>query len=219
MASADDAGVACCQAQQRAQGQPAGRGDLLREGHRGGVLAGGAASHARPAPGSTSATWSRNGAAGHRPPEDLVGAMFTAHEAGHTLRVDDHARLGGMTRTKIDIAGLERAYVLAALHNHTNPFGAAGQHAPFALETLAPADAQVVINAAKQRNIRETPTRDTMYVEPDGMLSLDYLWGHSLKLVFDGDGDTVYDIDDGAGLAARAIEHLRATRSPMPATA
>ncbi|WP_340375719.1 hypothetical protein U5640_11610 [Streptomyces sp. SS7] len=126
-----------------------------------------------------------------------------------------------MTRTRIDIAGLERADVLAALYNHTKPFGAAGQLVPFALETLAPADAQVFINAAKQRNIREAPARDTVYVELDGTLSLDYLWGHSLKLAFDGDvvDATVYDIDNGAGLAARAIEHLRATGSAMPATA
>lgn len=125
------------------------------------------------------------------------------------------------SRTRINIAGLERADALAVLHNHTKPFGAAGQLAPFALETVTPADAQVFIDAAKTRSIREAPTRDTLYIELDGTLTIDYLWGHSLKLVFDDDAVDItgYDADNGAGLAARAIEHLRATGSATPATA
>ncbi|MFI6277865.1 hypothetical protein [Streptomyces sp. NPDC050988] len=156
---------------------------------------------------------------------DLREALVS--DGGNVVCVfDEHMRLPApvlrrppSSRTRIDITGLERAAVLAVLYNHTKPSGQGGGSVPFAQQPLTTEDAQGFIDVAQQRDVGDLPNRDTMYLESDGSLSIGYLWGHSLKLIFDGDvvDVTVYDIDNGALLGAEAIAHLRATGSTVPA--
>lgn len=115
--------------------------------------------------------------------------------------------------TAIDIKGLDRAAVLTALFNHTKPFGM-GAWDPLADTKLTVEEAQQILDTVKPRSITDLPVPGQMYTETDGQMCTGrYLRGHSLDLVFGRDTVEVrqYELDNGAGLAERAISRLRET--------
>lgn len=121
--------------------------------------------------------------------------------------------------TSIDVSGLDRAAVIAALFNHTRPFRA-GELAEHAGEPMSVAEARRIINSAKPRSIRVPPREGEMYIEFGGALYLArYIRGHYMDLVFQ-DADkvdvTAYDEVNGGGLADRVISRLKETGETAP---
>ncbi|MGW3390758.1 hypothetical protein [Streptomyces cinereoruber] len=120
--------------------------------------------------------------------------------------------------TKVNIGGLDRAAVLAALFNHTEPFGM-GAHDPLAHTKLSVQEAQRFLDSVEPRAITDLPVPGRAYIEPGGGVHTGrYLRGHSLELVFDKDTVEVgqYDRDNGAGLAERVLARLRETGEVTP---
>lgn len=101
----------------------------------------------------------------------------------------------------IDIAGLDKAKVLAALYNHAKPLGMGLLHYnpdPMTVET-----AQELLGGG---------------VMPNGIGShygkgkyFDYLQGRVMKVDIGGDtlNPNLYDRDNGEGAAAKAIDSIR----------
>jgi hypothetical protein len=93
-------------------------------------------------------------------------------------------------KDEIDIKGLDKAQVLAALYNNAKPLGLGFFHATGA--TMTKKEAQSIING--QRG-----------------LDFDYVKGRPLKVNLSGDkiSTYLYDRDQGQGAAATAIESLK----------
>lgn len=100
----------------------------------------------------------------------------------------------------IDISGLDKAEVLAALYNNSRQLGMGFMHARGATG-MTKEQAEDELKAA---------TRDI----GDGKTSayFDYLHGRVMKIQLSGDtlDPRLYDRDNGQGAAARALEPLRA---------
>ncbi|MCX4826377.1 hypothetical protein OG883_42815 [Streptomyces sp. NBC_01142] len=121
--------------------------------------------------------------------------------------------------SKQSIEGMDSAAVLAALFNHTKPFGM-GARAPLAHTIFSVADAQKILDTMTARAVTDLPEPGQGYVEPGGGVHTGrYLRGHSLGLVVDQDTVEVgqYDRDNGAGLAEKVLARLRETGELTPA--
>jgi hypothetical protein len=105
----------------------------------------------------------------------------------------------------IDIAGLDKAEVLAALVNGAKPLGMGRLHDDG--RPMTKEDAQVWIDDGR--------THDTVDL-PRPRLSFDYVKGRPIKSNISGDSfdERLYDRDQGNGAAARVIAELRARVSP-----
>ncbi|HXE63170.1 MAG TPA: hypothetical protein VN519_06490 [Bryobacteraceae bacterium] len=90
--------------------------------------------------------------------------------------------------TDIDISGLKKSEVLAALYNNSRPLGLGFLH--FTPEPMTAEQAEEIL-------------KDGDY--------FDYLKGRVMKVSLDGDtfDPRLYDRDNGDGAAAAAIEPLR----------
>lgn len=99
----------------------------------------------------------------------------------------------------IDITGLDKAAVLAALHNGTRPLGMGFLHDLG--RDMTTAEAQEHIDRAT----------DDMGLDRRDALRFDYLCGRPLKVNLSGDSfdPRLYDRDAGEGAAARAIAAIR----------
>lgn len=99
----------------------------------------------------------------------------------------------------VSIAGLDKAAVLAALYNASQPLGMGFLHA-------TPHDMTV----EQARELIATDA-DPDYTTPRRGLRFDYLHGRVLKVDLAGDsfGTWLYDRDNGQGAAGRVIEKLR----------
>jgi hypothetical protein len=97
----------------------------------------------------------------------------------------------------IDITGLDKAAVLAALYNASQPLGM-GFLNPLAREALTIEGAREILADC----------------EKDGDYYFDYLQGRVMKIDLKDDNEVLvrmYDHDNGTGAAARAVEALRSS--------
>ena len=96
---------------------------------------------------------------------------------------------------KINIEGLDKAEVLAALYNASRQQGMGFMHARGALPMTKEEAAQEIALAQ----------------QPNGSAYFDYLHGRVMKVRLAGDqlDPWLYDRDNGAGAASRAINALR----------
>ena len=103
------------------------------------------------------------------------------------------------TETEIDISGLSKAAVLAALHNHTRAMGMGILHDLG--RDITEAEAQEVID----RDV------DDIGMPRKSALRFDYFLGRPLKVNLEGDSfdPWLYDRDAGEGMARRAIDSIR----------
>lgn len=96
----------------------------------------------------------------------------------------------------IDIAGLDRAAVLAALFNRSKPLG---------MGFLQPHAGEMTLDEARALLASESPYRD-------GSHYFDYLRGRVMKICVD-DGNRfnprLYDRDNGFGAAKAAVDFVR----------
>lgn len=96
----------------------------------------------------------------------------------------------------VDISGLDKAEVLAALFNASRP-QRMGFHHPHCLEDLTVASAQEILEGEPRF--------------PWNPFKFDYVNGRPLKVDLRGDtfDPTSFDENNGEGAAARAVEALR----------
>lgn len=90
--------------------------------------------------------------------------------------------------SKINISGLNKAEVLAALYNNSKPQGM----------------------GFLQYTQKDITTEEAAYLLDGGMTSFDYLHGRVMKVNLSGDklDPFLYDRDNGEGAAERALSHL-----------
>lgn len=103
----------------------------------------------------------------------------------------------------IDITGIDKAELLAALYNNARPLGMGFLHARD--EPMSKAEAAELL-AKHERN---------------GRISFDYVHGRPLKVWFMGDvlsGARLYDRDQGQGECERIVAALRGSLTSSPAT-
>jgi hypothetical protein len=95
--------------------------------------------------------------------------------------------------TRVNIAGLDRAEIIAALYNASQPLGMGFLH--YDPTDMTRAEAQSYLDRMGDRPY------------------FDYLKGRVMKVGFDAGSDEMrvdlYDRDNGAGAAARVIDGLR----------
>jgi hypothetical protein len=105
--------------------------------------------------------------------------------------------------SRIDISGLSKAAVLAALYNGSRQFGMGFMHSRGQSE-MTEEEAQKLIDSGD----------DPDYADKRRELYFDYLHGRVLKVNLAGDSfsPSLYDRDVGQGAAARAIEKLRGSK-------
>lgn len=101
---------------------------------------------------------------------------------------------------RIEITGLDRNEVLAALCNNTSPMGMGALNSK-AVSGITAAD------CAEQFDVRS---------ERNGVFCFDYVFGRPIKVNFVTDGDKVYldrvrlyDRDAGQGQAQKVVDELR----------
>lgn len=108
-----------------------------------------------------------------------------------------------MAKDRLDIRGLDKAEVLAALYNSAKPLGMGWLH--FDPTPMTVAEAQEVINAGGNAagDYPAWPSRNKMY--------FDYFKGRVMKVDISGDElyTGLYDRDNGEGAAERALSSLR----------
>lgn len=104
----------------------------------------------------------------------------------------------------VDISGLSKASVLAALYNRSKAQGMGWLH--FDPTPMTEADAAKEI--AKLTDDCEFPRRH-------GQFYFDYLNGRVMKVDLSGDtfNPAMYDRDNGAGAAQRVIDQLRSSQA------
>lgn len=105
---------------------------------------------------------------------------------------------------KISIAGLDRAAVLAALHNHTRAIGLGALHDLHRDMTVDEAKAIIERGHDSAAMFGKRPSEPQLY--------FDYVQGRPLKIDITGDefDPWLYDRDAGEGRAAKAIATIRA---------
>jgi hypothetical protein len=106
---------------------------------------------------------------------------------------------GQEQQVMINIAGLEKAAVLAALYNNAKIQGRGIHH---------PGGSGAMTTEHAARLLADDPTGG-------GRVAYEYLNGRVMKLDLRGDeiDPWLYDRDNGEGKAARVIDNLRRTRS------
>lgn len=102
---------------------------------------------------------------------------------------------------KINIAGLNKADVLAALYNRAQPLGMG--FLEYDPKPMSAEEAQAIINE-----------RTAVYSLTQA-LYFDYLKGRVMKVDLSGDefGPSLYDRDNGEGAAASVVDELRKSQS------
>jgi hypothetical protein len=101
-----------------------------------------------------------------------------------------------MTDTTIDISGLDKAAVVAALYNRSKPLGMGFMH--YDPEPMTAEQASKIIKAGGTHM-------------PNNPLYFDYLQGRVMKVDLSGDAFDawLYDRDNGQGAAREVIANLR----------
>lgn len=105
----------------------------------------------------------------------------------------------------IDITGLDKAEVLAALYNAAHPLGMGFLHfdpKPWTVEDA-------------RREMGEGDDLQRMFGDKASGLYFDYLKGRVMKVRLDGDAfdERLFDRDNGEGAAAGAIAKLKASKA------
>src|SRR5262249_35234053 len=103
---------------------------------------------------------------------------------------------------KVDISGLSKSAVLAALYNNSLAFGMGVLH--FESSDMLESEAREYIETCKKEQTTGDP-----------ILDFDYVKGRRLKVDLSGDSldSRAYDLVLDPGLAGRVIENLRKTGS------
>ena len=109
----------------------------------------------------------------------------------------------------VDIRGLDKAELLAALYNHASPAGRGMARARMPHEKMTVEEARELLTKG------DDVTRDlgiAAWLHSDDELYFDYVHGRPLKVALGGDElDTrLYDRDQGAGEGERVVAELRA---------
>lgn len=121
-----------------------------------------------------------------------------------------------MSDQYVDITGLSKAAVLAALFNHSAPQGMGFLQAANGPKTMTVEDAEKLIAAGDNPDY---PDSNSFLRE---QLDYDYLYGRPLKVNLSGDSFYAwgYDRDNGGpGTAQAIIDALRANGETNPSTA
>lgn len=108
--------------------------------------------------------------------------------------------------SKVNIAGLDKAELFAALYNHAKPLGMGRLHydpTPLTKES-----------AEKLMGLGDDATRMFPGITRGSSLYFDYVKGRPLKINLEGDEleTSLYNRDQGDGAAERIIAELRAKK-------
>ena len=100
----------------------------------------------------------------------------------------------------VDIHGLDKAAVLAALYNASQPIGMGLMH--YTVADMTVPEAALLIKQRKQEKGERYGT---------GLYDFDYVHGRVMKIGVECDDMEVelYDRDNGSGAAARVVARLR----------
>ncbi len=105
--------------------------------------------------------------------------------------------------SEVNIAGLDKAELLAALYNRSGPVG---------MGYLRAKKGDMTVEEAREMLTRgDDHQRDFNCRRPDERLYFDYLHGRPLKIHLGGDvlRTHLYNRDNGAGMAETIVEELR----------
>lgn len=114
---------------------------------------------------------------------------------------------------KVSIKGLDKAAVLAALYNNSQPVGMGWLQAVPGGMTVEDARKEMDAGDDRRRMFPDTPPN---FIDATPRLYFDYLRGRPLKVDLSGDEFSPwgYDRDNGGpGTAARIVEALRTVNS------
>lgn len=108
----------------------------------------------------------------------------------------------------INIEGIDKAELLAALFNNSRPMGMGFLQAHLGPQVMTKEDAEKVMNKGDDHR-RDFP--EIMARSNRPMLYFDYLFGRPLKVDLSNDEvrEDLYDRDNGAGAFARIVAELR----------
>ena len=118
-----------------------------------------------------------------------------------------------MEANEIDIRGLDKADVLAALYNASRPQGLGWLHARMAGDVLSHEEAAKLVEEHTRHDKAEWRKKCGL---PETTIYFDYVYGRVMKVELGGEtfNPHLYDRDNGSGAACRALESLLSAPSP-----